>query len=225
TEADEVRLAEAEAVAARFGAHLTGLYVNRLPPPPVAFDGGLAMGETIAELELEGRVAGDEAERRIGQRLARLAVPQELRRYDVFDDVAGEVVAQEARWADLFIALRPYAEDGKARSPEIVEHVLFEGGRAILVVPEQQRPADPHFVVVGWNGSREAARAVAEAMPFLRSARHVVIACIGPEAPGATRSAPGADIARHLDRHGVPTTVHDIVGRGRGTGEVLLEEV
>ncbi|MBM3560382.1 MAG: universal stress protein [Alphaproteobacteria bacterium] len=59
---------------------------------------------------------------------------------------------------------------------------------------------------MAWNASREAARAVADAMPFLVAAQHVVILSVNPESgqrPGTHGADPGADIGFHLARHGV----------------------
>jgi nucleotide-binding universal stress UspA family protein len=77
-------------------------------------------------------------------------------------------------------------------------------------------------VVIAWSNTREATRAIAEAMPFLHAAISVEIVSIETkeEGAGAMRCA---DLAAHLDRHGIPVTVSPMVEPKRSVGEALLE--
>jgi nucleotide-binding universal stress UspA family protein len=97
-------------------------------------------------------------------------------------------------------------------------------GRPILVVPYAG-----HFarigqrVVIGWDASREAARAVNDAMPLLAAAEAVTVLTIDPEqSPRGHGEIPGADIALHLARHGVTAQVERTVSAGIGIGNTLL---
>jgi hypothetical protein len=85
------------------------------------------------------------------------------------------------------------------------EQVTLASGRPILVVPYAGSfPNLGRRVVIGWNASREAARAVNDAMPLLTAAEIVSILTIDPrEGPRAHGELPGADISLHLARHGV----------------------
>jgi hypothetical protein len=72
--------------------------------------------------------------------------------------------------ADTFVALRP---NGRASEPDgLVENLLFGAGLHLFLVPGELKPITPfETVIVAWNGSRESARALAEAVPYLHEAR------------------------------------------------------
>nr|AAC33476.2 unknown [Azospirillum brasilense] len=81
-------------------------------------------------------------------------------------------------------------------------------------------------VLVAWNGSREAARAVADAMPILTAAKRVVVMAVNPKAgPAGIGDEPGADIAKHLSRHGCRVEATHIVTDQIDPGDTLLNTV
>ncbi|MDJ1156689.1 universal stress protein [Chelatococcus sp. SYSU_G07232] len=226
TGADEVRIGHAERIALAFGAHVTGIYTNLIPNMAVPVDGGVSAAAIMADVEREVRERGDGAHGVLVRRLERLAVPNELRRFDVFPGELASAVATQARSADLFVALRPYSNDAGEHWPTVVEAALFGSGRGVYLAPDAPVPAVPiKRVLIAWNDGREAARAVAEAMPFLQAATRVVVAMVDEDgAPEENGREPGADIARHLDRHGVATELYHVPADGRRASEVLREE-
>src|SRR6202030_2235543 len=91
--------------------------------------------------------------------------PVEIRRFDVLADDIAKVPAREARTADTFVALRL---NGAMNPDQLVEGVLLGSGRHLFLVPETERPKiDLSRILIAWNGSREAARALSESIPFL----------------------------------------------------------
>lgn len=136
--------------------------------------------------------------------------------------VDDDKIVAHARLADLTILARAGAHD-RARQA-MIEDVLFKSGRPVLLVPEKpsrQRTWDQ--IVIGWNASAEAVRAVSGAMPFLKSARHVIIATVDAK-PINGGQTPGRDLAAYLQRHGVQVEVHNIDGLGRTDARALLDE-
>src|ERR1700752_605089 len=131
--------------------------------------------------------------------------------------------ALHARYADLTILgqLDPDEPDTIRPRPE---QVALVSGRPILVVPYVGNFADlGRRVVVGWNASREAARAVNDAMPLLTAAETVTVLTIDPrEGPRAHGELPGADISLHLARHGVKAEIERTVSAGIPAGRMLL---
>jgi nucleotide-binding universal stress UspA family protein len=79
-------------------------------------------------------------------------------------------------------------------------------------------------VLVAWNGSREATRAVHDALPLLRRAEQVTVLSIDPD-PAAERRLPGAHVSRHLTRHGVTVQSPTITGADGAVGDLLLSYV
>jgi nucleotide-binding universal stress UspA family protein len=118
------------------------------------------------------------------------------------------VVGLRARFADLVVMGRPY---GEGRGPELeaaIEAALFEGQVPVAIVPDGYTGDIPaKRVVVAWNQSHEAMRAVRAAMPVLKSADLVDITVVDPPAHGPERSDPGGQLSQMLARHGVNAEV------------------
>ncbi len=127
-------------------------------------------------------------------------------------------VGSYGRVFDLTVLGRPGDEP---QSPRMVtlEAALFESGRPVLIAP----PAPPQRlgenVLIAWNGSTEQARATAFAMPLLgRASRVTVLTVEGGTVPGPT----GAQLARYLQRNGIPAEAVTVAPEKRSTGEALL---
>ena len=220
---DEIRLEQALAIASEGRPHLIGIFTNLLPDLTVAMpmDGGAAVVQVLTELEERARQDGDAVAKRLTERLTSLQVPAELRRLDgTFGALSGKV-ADQARCADLFIATRPYGQSDTPAWPDLVEDVLFGSGRALLLVPPgRHRHGSFHKVLVAWNGSREAARALREGMDFIEQAARTVILVVDPE-PDAN---PWAEVESHLLRHGVTAEVSPAESDGRRAADIILDE-
>src|SRR5690606_18870663 len=91
---------------------------------------------------------------------------------------------------------------GSPSAGAILEATLFTSGRPVLVVPYAGRfESVGSKVLIGWNASREAARAVNDALPMLGRAASVTVLTINPRiGPDGHGETPGADIALHLAR-------------------------
>src|SRR5262245_42459156 len=90
----------------------------------------------------------------------------------------------------------------------LIEAALFTSGRPVLIVPNNHQPALPHHVLIAWDGSARAARAVADALPFLKAADAVEIFTIVGERD-LSSAVPGAELAPRLAHHGIRVTVKD----------------
>jgi nucleotide-binding universal stress UspA family protein len=164
--------------------------------------------------------------KRLEKRFAQIGVRNELRRLDASPGAMPGALAAEARWSDLFVATCPYREHASAGWDEVLEAVLFESGHGAYFVPPGTKPrARLDRVLIAWSDTREAARAVAESMPFLRSASdaEIVIVELTPQKP-ASRGYNAADIAAHLDRHGVKVTIRPVERGKKSVSEALLSE-
>ncbi|MCU9839908.1 MULTISPECIES: universal stress protein [Ruegeria] len=120
----------------------------------------------------------------------------------------GRHVAHRARFSDLVVLPRPYGENRGAEAEPIIEAAMFEGHAPVLVVPDDRAPIkQPRTVLIGWNESVEAMRAIRLAMPFLRAAELVRIVVIDPPQHGPDRSDPGGLLSQMLSRHGVKVEI------------------
>lgn len=211
---DEVRIACAEQLAERHGAFLTGVLLNRLPNIAVGVEPTGVAAQVIVDQQAAALKAGEEAQAALAERFGRLGVNNELRRYDVFEWQAGEVLTTEARTADIFVDLRPYGHPFE--DAQTSEAVMFGSGRSTLLVPPGDEPSDFDTVAVGWLNTREAARALTEAIPIMQKADAVHLVLVESRWDSDADEEPGADVARHLDRHGVSVEIVHV----RGTDDV-----
>ncbi|WP_037315001.1 universal stress protein [Ruegeria halocynthiae] len=116
----------------------------------------------------------------------------------------GRHVAHRARFSDLVILPQPYGADRGAEAEPIVEAAMFEGHAPVLVTPDDAKPFDrPGTIMIGWNESVEAMRAIRRALPFLMQSDLVRIVVIDPPRHGPDRSDPGGMLSQMLARHGV----------------------
>lgn len=118
---------------------------------------------------------------------------------DIEVGVEEEVMANRARLADLTVMGQAGRKSGE--SSLVLEQTLFDGGRPVLLAPDQGMELMPKRMAVAWNGSAEASRAVALAMPVLRRAEEVVV--ISGEGPDAPASAQPSALADLLGAHGI----------------------
>jgi len=216
------RVDYAIALADRHQAHLTGLFVQAPPNVP---------GYVLAQIPPEARSAHDEATRDLEDR-ARERFDEAVRRSGAtaraeWRSAAGHpttVAALHARYCDLMLIGQSDPEAEAFSVPEPDAMVLMSG-RPMLIVPYAFRVAEPGgHVVVAWNAGREAARAVADAMPILERADKVTVLSVNPD-PYAMGDQPGADIALHLARHGIRAEAAHIRSKSVDPADALLSRV
>ena len=104
---------------------------------------------------------------------------------------------------------------------EAVEHALFDAGRPVLVVPREVPKSVATNVVIGWNRSANAARAVMAAMPLLVDAAKVVIGHVNT---GAKTGPSAEELAASLAWNGVDATVRHIAPSGAPVSDLLMTE-
>lgn len=221
--ADEARIAFADHLAGMFKAHLTGLFINMIPGMSMPIEAGYIGAQILADLQREAEIEGARIQEMLAGKLGRLAGPTEVRRIDAIIDEGAQRAAMEARWADTFICSRP-APNTPSGLPDwqtLCEQVLFGSGRSLFLLPDRPASLGLERILIAWNGSREATRAVAEAMPLLRKAKQVTIATVDRGDPA--HDQPGADLARHLDRQDVKVALHNMQGGGNAA-DILLNE-
>ncbi len=124
-----------------------------------------------------------------------------------------ELVTRVARRFDCAVLSLP-GTDTHTEDEAIFEAVLLNSGRPALGVP--RRVAAPQKfgrILVAWDGGRESARAVGDAMPLLERAEYVDVARIGDAAKSIDDELPGCHIAGHLARHGISCEFRRLTGR------------
>ncbi|MBI1188331.1 MAG: hypothetical protein GC206_13535 [Alphaproteobacteria bacterium] len=222
--ADEPAYKLADLLAARFDSHLAAAFLTSLPDEPLAYEPTVVAG-IWAELLSRARAQGESEREKIEARIAALQRPCELRMAEALSRDLGRVAAVHARYADVSVIARGEGEHGVLLE-EVAEGVLFHAGRPIIVTPAGwSATVLGKTVMVAWDASREATRALADAAPLIDSADKVFIVTVGakPKMFGHGE-LPGANIAAHVERRGAQTEVHNIESAGRSISTALLDE-
>ena len=217
------RVDAAVRLAARHEAHLTGFY------PIVEIPLLNAIREQIppdiqANMDAEAKAQAEAAQKAFKKAAERGGVSYETRTDQALDTTLARVVSMHARYADLVVVgqvdpdARPYV------GSDLPEEVVLASGRPLLVVPHDWAPGPlGERVLVAWDASREAARAVSDALPILKQAASVVVVSIDPKStPFGHGRLPGADIALHLARHKIEVEVQSVEADRMEIGDALL---
>jgi nucleotide-binding universal stress UspA family protein len=220
---DEIRLDFAEVIASTWSAHLTATFTNLLPDLAVAtpMDGGGAMMQMLSDWQDQAKQEGDAVCKRLAARLVGIGAPYELRRVDETLSNVASTVERQARCADLFVTTRPYSNAAEQTWGRLVEAVLFGSGRALLLLPPgYSRQGPVQTVLVAWNDSRAAARAMREGLSFIEKAISTVVLIVDPK----PSFDPGFQITKHLAQYSTNVSVTCAESRNRQISQVLLDE-
>jgi len=130
-------------------------------------------------------------------------------------------VAQLARLYDIAVVARPTPDSPVARR-QLLEAVLFESGRPILISPPEAPQSLGERIVIAWNGSTETTRAISLAMGFLAKADWVMVLAV----EGGMVEGPAAEeVRRMLGRSGIAAEAKTVKPEGRtSTGQAILAE-
>ncbi|MEO7338966.1 MAG: universal stress protein, partial [Caldimonas sp.] len=195
-----VRLQIARDLAARHGAKVSALFAatSELDDGRYAYSAGAA-ADRAAELEqiragLQGRLSDDD---------------RPVAWFDIVGERAARGFIEEAAYADLLVVGQQAAGTGTAGGAPagFIESVILESGRPTLVIPvDGVADVIGQRVLVAWNGTVTAARALTAALPLLRGAAEVHVVSWSRISPVAPFSRVG--IAEYLQRHGIAPLVH-----------------
>lgn len=203
---DANALSAAIALAAAHRAHLTVVHPLQLPLPAAGPWGlGSMTGLESLHAELRDRAARDVAG--LKDRLAREDVNADVHVVEGFVD-RSQIALPQARRSDLCVVAAPGRDGGDLHA--FFAHLLSGSGRPVLAVPAAGPLSLPvRHAVVAWLPTREATRALHDALPLLAEASSVDVVTVGtPErGPEAGTEEPGFGIASHLARHGLAVNV------------------
>lgn len=198
-------------------AHLTGLFVLQAPDLP---------SFTTVEIPVDMIRNYEEAERESAQATKRSflaagdAAGLSVEWREAVDRGDADAAEIQGRYADLLVVGMP-ADPGLAKdAAAMAGRLTLAIGGPLLVLPCGSPPSTVgRRVLVAWNASREASRAVRDALPLLAAAERVVVFSVNPP---DSEPVPGADICAHLARHGVKAEANHTVAHHVEAGDALL---
>ena len=202
-------------LAGVFGAHIAGIAFVYEPVIPADVIGGISGGipSDIDNQREENSTSAKAASDRFAEAARSAGVSFETRLADASAAGAPDLFGRIARRFDLAIVGQARREQG-ASEEMLIEGALFGSGRPVIIVPViQSRGLTLERVVVCWDGSRPAARAIADAMPFLTRAKAVDIVVVTGERDRSGEIT-GKYMRQHLARHGIETEIKHIKAAG-----------
>jgi nucleotide-binding universal stress UspA family protein len=224
TAASTARVWVSLALARRSNARVVGLHVTPNPHVPLYFKPSHA--ERIAKLYKE---SADEA-----AVLAEIQFRKDVKDAGVetqWELAQGDIargLAEHGCLADLLVVGQDDTENPRIIEPFLLsQKVVMQSGVPVLVIPICPFPPSVgQNILVAWDGSHEAARAVRDSLPLLRQAGHVSLLAIDPHGQSYIRSgADPATMAAHLERHGIKAETMETVSEQKTVTDVLLARI
>jgi nucleotide-binding universal stress UspA family protein len=220
------RAAHAAELAHRWGAHLVGVhgvFAGVTWPPSMNYVRGDEAIESVIAYRDQLDARAEAVAIRVGEHFRGLCgslnVSGEFRR--VGRENSAEEAMRIAFHSDLIIVGRP--EPHGLPDDMTVEKLLLASGTPTLIVPNAWNgEAIGNNILIGWNATREARRAVADSMPFLVAAKSVTVLVIDPDGSNQRGEDPGSDITLHLDRHGAHVNLEQVASQGYSVAAAML---
>ncbi|MEZ2132341.1 MULTISPECIES: universal stress protein [unclassified Sinorhizobium] len=210
------------AFARTFDAHVIGLHAETISAVPLVAP--MEIPDPVAVQALQEMAHSETANvRNIFNSSAQgEGISFEWRSFSTATGYGSAPLIESARSADLLLAAQPDPSKSSDRQVDI-DNFLFESGRPVLMVPFIIKEPKPiKRVLIAWNGSKEAARATFDALPFLKSADTVEIFSVDPaESSSQSPLMAGAEIAATLARHRVKATLKTAESGGLAASQII----
>jgi len=220
-------------VAKRFGAHISGVHVQRsaADSEPYVFANLTGqLKETVISESMRAAQNSAETIRNQFEDACRKADVPVLNQpqskdgvsasFEVLEGRPADVLIERARLADVTAIESPQLDENTIRQApigETLESILLGSGRPVLIVPKQWQARPCQHAAIGWNESVQCARALAMTIPWLRLMDRVTLLVSRARAPRADR------VIQYLQTHGISAEVKTL-NRGEMTaGEAILQ--
>jgi nucleotide-binding universal stress UspA family protein len=211
----------AVSIASALEAHIAGVAFVYDPNVPASSGTAYISVEAIEAVRRDHEIAAKVAIDRFVKATSRAGVSAEPLTLTTRFDETGDQFGRIARCFDLAIVGQAKPEPSAAEE-KIAESALFGSGRPVIFVPYiQKAPLKLDRVMVCWDGSRPAVRAIADAMPLLERAGNVEVVIVANER-GKREEIDGADMGQHLARHGLNVEVRRITRDDTDVADTLL---
>ncbi|MGE0768214.1 MAG: universal stress protein [Hyphomicrobiaceae bacterium] len=212
-------LEPAAQLATRFNSHLIGLHAHTaVPASPIPMASSVVAAIVAAERRDRDAIADIFHGVTSGKPYMAEWRLQKVQHIDL-----ASVVMEHGRAADIIVAGQTDPEWDLSLLSDTPERLALESGRPVLIVPYAGRySVVGRRVVIAWKSSREAARAVFDALPLLREAQAVHLLEIRERGDDATGLAPDTSIAAALGRHGIKPEVRTSIASDISVGDEIL---
>lgn len=210
-------------LASQFGSHLIGIHAEALPIPYTSATGfpDTEFLQVSSELNKE---RADRLQAIFLKRISGAGLSFQWRSLETFSGDSALSGIASVRAADLVVAAQ--REAGGDPNAD-VDTLVYDAGRPVLVLPHSSAVTTPfRHILLAWNGSREAARAAFDALPFMLLAEKTEVLVIDP--PDLLDDGPeaaAADIAAALSRHGVNVEISVAGSAGMAAEDMIQNQL
>lgn len=213
------RIDTAVALAADQDSHLIGLFLEGTPYLPPMPDLAQLPPEYLEQQKAFAEEESATAEALFNKKASSANLSYEYRSQE---GQPVEILLTNAKYCDLVI-LGKRDPEGPLDMGDYPDSVILSVGRPVLVVPNVGKVRSlGERVMVGWDNSAQATRAVHDALPLMKKAEVVDVIAINPSSTGEHGEEPCADISRHLARHGVNVQAQSMNVSDIGVADLLL---
>lgn len=222
-EDDELKEARRAVELARgCSCHLSLAVIGVFLPPPTAIAYTMVDVTWMQEREVVEHSVAAKAEK-LEALLQEADVSGDVSQHCLMEGGVAPLVGLRARYSDLALVFPQTSANAGSRNATL-KGLIFEGGVPfILAAPDMPLSLTPETVVIAWNSTPEAARAVHGSLDILSKAKKVVVVMIDPIASEWHNGAePGFDVGSFLARHGVHTEIECLPGSGRDPADVIV---
>lgn len=203
-------------------AHLTVLLTMLAAPVPL----GDYAAMSVAWIEVRDNDTGRLGKAVMSARatLEKLGVSFEIHGSYPEEAWVEDDVGERARYADVTLVGTSLKTSRRLRS-HVIEGALFNSARPVLLAGNRQTVTlSPKKILLAWNSTIEASRALREALEMMKDADSVNVVLVDPKASQAANGEePGSDVATYLARHGIEVIVDRLPSSGREVNEVLVQ--
>ena len=213
------RVEVAARLAHQHDAHLTGIYVISSPHISPTQDFGQLPVEYIEQREKDSGDRAIVAEKSFLNIADQHGVTHEWR---CETGLALDIISMNSRYSDVVI-LGQRDPNNAEDFGDLPDGIIMTSGRSVLVIPYTGKVESlGERVMIGWDGSAQAARAIHDSIPLIAAADRVDIIAVNPNGSGDHGETPAADISLHLARHGIKTEAQSITVNDIGIADILL---
>lgn len=221
-EANNFRIETALLFAKVYSAHATGMYL--VPYPVIPVYGGVfpdVVPYTASDQLDKATGIATELENSFRKKAKELNVPCE---WKTIDGINLRYIIDNARYADIVVVPQGYSRYGEENTQKFDDYLAIHLGRPLIVIPDLKKVFRlPKKVIIAWDESHEAARAVHDALPLLQYAEYVQVVSVSVSSEEEKAGMIYCDDLRnHLSHHGIDVDAVTINQSNKGTGGTIL---
>jgi len=222
-EANDYRVETALLLAKIYQAHLTGVHL--VPYPIIPVYGG-NFPDTIPYISADQLEQSKNTANRLRDNFKKKATNLGIHcEWKEIDGVDVRYIIDNARYTDVVIVPQGYSRYGEDNTQKIDAYLSVHLGRPLIITPDLKKVFTlPKKVIIAWDESHEAARAVHDALPFLQYAEQIQIISVAANTKQEKQYMIfDDDLRKHLSHHGINVEVVSLDPSSKGTGKTILE--